>query len=660
MKRYAVAVVVTLLVVLHGSAGLRANTVSYTVENLGTTTDGFVPTITGMNSAGQISGYVDVGGSLRAVRYTNGLGWQYLPGLEGTYSLATGINASGALSGYEYNGVTFLAFRFDGGSATVLGMLNGGSMSVGLGINDAGDVVGYGNSSTGQHAWKSAAGTNTVVALPGLPGGSSPKACGINASGWVVGAAGTSGGALHAYRISPNGVTEDLGSLDGATGSSAACAIDEFGRVGGDSSFGGATHAFRYDSGPMVDLDTFGSPWSTTNAVANSVSVGSFTINPGTGDTHAFVQSGTDPTLDLNDQLVPNTGWVLVEALAVNSTGQIAGDGYVNGTFGVFRATPSASDTTAPLISGVTATPSTVSMVNGQLVNVAVDFMATDDSGQIPTCQLSASGPGVEGVDFAVTGPHSGNVKAVGGRTYTFTVRCSDAAGNSSSSPATVAVQTDMTAPVINSMTASPSPIWPPKGQTVGVAVNVGATDDSGVVSCKLTGITVNGAATPDAQVTGDFTGNVKAVGGRTYTFVAQCADFSGNTSSKSVDVLVTPDTTAPMITSFTVSPDAIWPPNGKMVPVSVMVTATDNVDPSPSCTLTSVSGGAPGSSVVTGQFSANVRSDNGAVYTLTVTCSDFSGNTSSASTSVVVAKTNGNGGAPKANGNATTNHREL
>jgi hypothetical protein len=86
------------------------------------------------------------------------------------------------------------------------------------------------------------------------------------------------------------------------------------------------------------------------------------------------------------------------------------------------------------------------------------------------------------------------------------------------------------------------------------------------------------------------------------------------------------------------------------MVPVNVIVTVTDAVDPSPSCSITSVSGGSVGDSVITGQFSVSVRANNGAAYALTVTCMNSSGNTASAAAIVTVTKTNGNGngGGPK------------
>jgi len=89
-------------------------------------------------------------------------------------------------------------------------------------------------------------------------------------------------------------------------------------------------------------------------------------------------------------------------------------------------------------------------------------------------------------------------------------------------------------------------------------------------------------------------------------------------------------------------SPNVIWPPDNKMVAVTVTVAATDFVDPAPSCALTAVTGGYPGDTAIAGQLAANVSAKNRAVYTLTVTCVDFYGNASSASTTVAVTQVNG------------------
>lgn len=635
---------ILLVFVAPASRAVLADTpTAYTITDLGTIYDpvamtAVVPTITGVNAAGQISGFADLSAGRRAVRYDNGTGWHLLPGLENTFSAATGINATGDLSGYEFTSAGFLAFRYtDGAGVTTLGLLPGGNMAAGMAINDNGDVVGYGTTASGMSGWRAAGGSTTLTVLPMLPGGSSALTCGINKSGAIVGSATTSSGEQHAYRINTDGTTDDAGSFDGSGGSSAACAIDDNGRVGGNSSAAGSTHAFRFDTGTLVDVDSFSSSFSTVQSVSAGVSVGLYTT--ASGNNHAFVQNGTNAAVDLNTLLSGASGWVLSEALAVNANGAIAGDGLVNGVPADFLLTPVKGDTTPPVISSVTASPSSITHVNGATIGVTVTVNATDDSGVSPTCSLSTvTGPGIAGVDYGITGQFSGFVKAIGGRTYTFTAHCVDGSGNASESSVNVVVPADVLPPAISSVTASPSTIWPPKGQTVGVTIAVAATDDSGVVTCTLASITGPGTAGTDYQVTGPLSGNVKAVGGRTYSFNAICTDFSGNTSSASAAVVVPPDTTAPVITGISATPSTIWPPDNKMYAVTVSATATDDVDDSPVCSLTSISG-ASTDAAITGASSATVRASNGNIYVLTVTCSDFSGNRSTASTVVTITK---------------------
>jgi hypothetical protein len=225
-------------------------------------------------------------------------------------------------------------------------------------------------------------------------------------------------------------------------------------------------------------------------------------------------------------------------------------------------------------------------------------------------------------------------------------VTCADAAGNVSPASSTdVVVPPDTTAPVISAVSATPSTVWPPNGALVPVTVSVTATDDSDPAPvCSLSSLTAS-APTPDGSgITGPLSATVRAVGGVTYTLTVTCSDAAGNSSSAATSVVVPPDTTAPVITNVYATPDAIWPPNGKMVPVTVSVSATDDVDSAPQCYLASVSGGDPGDAEKTGRFTANVRSEKNAdgsvrVYSLNVKCSDRAGNKSVGVATVVVGK---------------------
>jgi hypothetical protein len=138
--------------------------------------------------------------------------------------------------------------------------------------------------------------------------------------------------------------------------------------------------------------------------------------------------------------------------------------------------------------------------------------------------------------------------------------------------------------------------------------------------------------------------------------------DAAGNTTLVTTTFTVV-DRTAPVITSISVNPNVITDANRNMVPVTVSVTAHDNCDPSPVARIVSITSDEPVTGPsdntspdwqLSGGLNAEVRAEyskkgDGRVYTLTVACTDASGNSSTATVTVwVPEKQNGNGG-PKA-----------
>lgn len=130
----------------------------------------------------------------------------------------------------------------------------------------------------------------------------------------------------------------------------------------------------------------------------------------------------------------------------------------------------------------------------------------------------------------------------------------------------------------------------------------------------------------------------------------------SGNSSSCSSSVTIV-DTTAPVISSVSTSPNVLWPPNHKMVPVTVGVSAADVCDPGVGsrCQIISVTSNEPvdglGDSdtapdwaiwAITGKLTVNLRAErsgtgNGREYTVVVKCTDASGNSSTKAVTVAV-----------------------
>jgi hypothetical protein len=122
--------------------------------------------------------------------------------------------------------------------------------------------------------------------------------------------------------------------------------------------------------------------------------------------------------------------------------------------------------------------------------------------------------------------------------------------------------------------------------------------------------------------------------------------DKSGNVATLTVTVRVV-DTKPPTIQSAVANPSVLTPAKGQMVPVTIAVQATDIADPSPTSRITAVAstGGSASDWMITGPLSISLRAARitgtslPRVYTITVTCSDRSGNSSSAAVTVQVQK---------------------
>lgn len=119
------------------------------------------------------------------------------------------------------------------------------------------------------------------------------------------------------------------------------------------------------------------------------------------------------------------------------------------------------------------------------------------------------------------------------------------------------------------------------------------------------------------------------------------------------------PDQTAPAVSSIGASPGTLWPPDHKLVPVLVSISASDACSAVTSV-LTSVTSDEPidglgdGNTepdwVATGDLTLLLRAErsgpgDGRVYTIGVTSTDAAGNSTSSSTIVLVPHDQGSGG---------------
>ena len=99
-------------------------------------------------------------------------------------------------------------------------------------------------------------------------------------------------------------------------------------------------------------------------------------------------------------------------------------------------------------------------------------------------------------------------------------------------------------------------------------------------------------------------------------------------------------------------NPGTLWPPNHKMVPVTMEVTVTDNLDPNPVCKIFDVTSNEPIDGLgdgdtapdweITGDLTADLRAErsgtgSGRVYSITVECTDEAGNSAPDTASVTV-----------------------
>jgi HYR domain len=159
----------------------------------------------------------------------------------------------------------------------------------------------------------------------------------------------------------------------------------------------------------------------------------------------------------------------------------------------------------------------------------------------------------------------------------------------------------------------------------------------------------VDGAITPDCQPP---SGSTFPIG--TTEVVCTATDSSFNVAVGSFFVTVLADTTPPVVTSITASPNKLWPPNHQMVAVTVTVVATDDTDPNPVSQIVSVSSNQPINGTgdgdqapdweITGPLTLNLRSERSGndptavrVYTITVITSDASGNATTSTVTVTV-----------------------
>ena len=164
----------------------------------------------------------------------------------------------------------------------------------------------------------------------------------------------------------------------------------------------------------------------------------------------------------------------------------------------------------------------------------------------------------------------------------------------------------------------------------------------------------VFGTATASDQcdLTPTITNNAPGVFPLGTTAVQWTATDDSGHQGGATQIVTIQDTTPPTISALSATPDSLWPPNHKMVPIAVSVSVADVCDPTASCQIASVTSNEPidgqgdGSTspdwVITGPLTLELRAEragnrSGRIYTVTVECTDGSGNSSTRSVPVNV-----------------------
>ncbi len=252
---------------------------------------------TAINGQGDVVGWVETSpGALRGFRWSSQAGLQLLARV-GQADQPTGVNEAGMVVGVTrenpFGATAGVAWNADGAATRVE------DAAAFLGVNDGGVIVG---TQTGQAAiWRG----NGVEAYQ-----NDAQFHDINAVEQIVGNDAAGG-----YRFDPT--VRDTTRLDGSAGLPFANAINDAGIVVGSVTLAGRRAAYWDVSGDVHVL----APPTLGLSVANAINASGVIV--GRSDAGAWIFDGS--ALTLLDELVMNdAGWRLVEASAINDRGEIA------------------------------------------------------------------------------------------------------------------------------------------------------------------------------------------------------------------------------------------------------------------------------------------------------------------------------------------------
>ena len=278
-----------------------------------------------LNNHGDIAGRSDsaIHHSQRATVWnSSNVKSKHLPAFVGAdYSSALDINDEGEIVGEANTDTAMVPFMWNAkGDLSRIPLLPGDSCGQAIAINKHGHVVGYSSGDNGVRAFLWMRKTATLN-LGVLPGGTHSLARDVNDSDEVVGTSGSSSGD-RAVLWTKSGNILDLGTLAGDWASEAS-AINNKGEVVGYSKGPGGMRAFIWSSNDgMQELGVLagGNSSRATDINDRGQVVGSSTSAMGE---KAFIWTKQTGIVDLNNPASVFHGFILIEAQAINSRGQI-------------------------------------------------------------------------------------------------------------------------------------------------------------------------------------------------------------------------------------------------------------------------------------------------------------------------------------------------
>src|SRR5260370_19452706 len=133
----------------------------------------------------------------------------------------------------------------------------------------------------------------------------------------------------------------DLGNLGSEL--TVVFGMNNRGHIVGESDLSsGERHGFLWKHGDMTDVGTLGGHSSSAWSVNNRGQVVGW-AKTGSEEQHAFLWH-RGAMIDLNTLIPDDSGWVLVHARSINSSGEIVGFGTINGQTHAFLLTPPDDD----------------------------------------------------------------------------------------------------------------------------------------------------------------------------------------------------------------------------------------------------------------------------------------------------------------------------